>query len=67
MKDETAKALHAEMLDRARGARDTASMYSVQFVQSNKPEDKERALRYLADEALWMSAAGLVHQARAQG
>lgn len=67
MKDETAKALHEEMLNRAKQSRDCASLYSVQFVKSNNPEDKATALRYMAEEALWTTAAGLIHQARAHG
>ena len=44
-----------------------ARHYSVQFVQTDAPNDKEMAKRYLAEEALWNAAAELVRQARAAG
>lgn len=67
MKEEAAKALHQEMLDRARQAREMAALYSVQFVQSDDAVHKEAALRHMEAETLWTAAAELVRQARANG
>ncbi|HEU6454005.1 MAG TPA: hypothetical protein VN201_00920 [Roseateles sp.] len=67
MKEEAAKALHQEMLDRSRQAGEMAALYSVQFVQSEDPVHKATALRHLEAEALWRAAAELVRQARANG
>lgn len=65
MDDTKLKELLDDIEQKRKQAESIAQMKAMDFVKSNKPEDRASAQQYLHDADLWQEAAALIRKHRA--